>query len=232
MQKKTFIETGVTFHVIDAGLDFHSFHDLRLVLAPFVLPPAIPKINLLDIEGMDGSLDLTEANGEINYYDRDLKFTFSVFPGDDMTFEERQTAISNALNGRRCKITLDKEPDYYFIGRCMVNEHLCDKKLCQVVITATVAPYKLRQHETVTTFEFPEAYEIRTIVLTNGRKRVVPTIETSGEVHVEFGTYKHLYKNETVKDLNIYLSEGANLMTIQGLTNASTIKFSYQEGDL
>lgn len=228
MKRKTYIETGVLFHVIDAAQDYHSFHDLNLVLAPFVLPPAAPKINLLDIEGMDGSLDLTEANGEIKYYDRDLKFTFTVFPGDDMTFEERQTAISNALNGRRCKITLDKDPDYYFIGRCMVNDHLCDKRLCQVVITATVAPYKLLQQETVTSFDLTSAKQ--TVILMNRRKAVVPVISCTGNAVISFGAINDLQLTAGEhKILDVVLKEGSNLVTVSG---TGTIIFRYQEGDL
>ena len=228
MQRKTYIETGVTFHVLDVGQDFHSFHDLKLVLAPFVLPPAVPKINLLDIEGMDGALDLTEANGEVKYYDRDLKFTFTVFPGDDLSFEERQTVISNALNGRRCKITLDKDSDYYFVGRCTVNEHLCNKKLCQVVITATVAPYKLLHYETVISFDLTSAEQ--TVILMNRRKSVVPVISCTGNAVISFGSFEDvpLAPGEH-KILDIVLKEGSNLVTISG---TGTIIFKYQEGDL
>lgn len=228
MQRKTYIETGVSFHVIDADKDLHSFHDLNLVLAPFVLPPATPKINLLDIEGMDGSLDLTEANGEVKYYDRELKFTFTVFPGDEMTFEERQTFVSNALNGRRCKITFDKDPDYYFIGRCTVNEYLCDKRLCQIVITATVAPYKLLQQETVESFELTSTKQ--TIILMNKRKAVVPIISCTGNAVISFGSIvNYALKPGEHKILDFQLKEGGNLVTVSG---TGTIEFRYQEGDL
>ena len=230
MQRNTSIETGVTFHVIDAGEDYHSFTDLNLVLAPFVMPPAIPKINLLDIEGMDGSLDLTEANGEVKYYDRDPKFTFTVFPDDNLTFEERQSVISNALNGMRCKITLDKDPDYYWIGRCKVDEHLCDKKLCRVVITATVAPYKLRQNETSISYGLSSTK--KTIVLKNSRKSVVPKISCTGNAYVSFGEIVDEPLTAGVKDkeiLGFQLKKGNNSVTIRG---SGTITFKYQEGDL
>lgn len=228
MKRKVYIETGVSFYVIDADKDLHSFNDLHLILAPFTLPPAIPKINLLDIEGMDGSIDLTEANGEVKYYDRDLKFTFTVFGDDEMTFEERQTFISNALNGRRCKITLDKDSDYYFIGRCTVNDYLCDKMLRQVVITATVAPYKLLQQETVESFELTSVGE--TILLVNRRKSVVPVITCTGDARISFGGLVNypLTAGEH-KILDLQLKEGGNLVTVSG---TGTITFRYQEGDL
>lgn len=220
------IETGVLFD------DIHSFHDLNLVLAPFVLVPAKPKTNYIDVQGGDGSIDASEATGEVKYNDREFSFTFTVFPGDAMTFEERQTIVSNALNGKRCKITIEKDPDYYFEGRCTVNEYFANKKLRQIVVSVRTKPYKMKQHETVALFDLANN-EQRTIVLTNAKKKVVPTIETSGEVFVSLGAYSKTYKNETVKDLNIWLAEGTNILTLKASeSGAATIKFTYREGVL
>ena len=227
MKKKTYIETGVLFEVIGTGEVFHSFHDLNLILAPFVLPPAQPKIDLLEIEGMDGTLDLTEANGEVKYNDRELSFTFTVFPEDDLSFEERQTAVSNALNGQRCKITLGKDPDYYFVGRCTVNDHLCDRRLCQIVVTATVAPYKLLQNETVATFTLSNTAQ--TVILVNRRKSVVPVITVTNSVNVVFGGVTQELAAGTYKVLDFQLKQGNNAFTVSG---TGTITFTYQEGDL
>lgn len=227
MKQKTYIETGVLFEVIGTGEAFHSFRDLNLILAPFVLPPAQPKINLLEIEGMDGSLDLTEANGVINYYDRELKFTFTVFPEDDLSFEERQTAVSNSLNGKRCKITIDKDSDYYFIGRCSVNEYLCDRRLCQIVITATVAPYKLLQNETVVSFTLSDTEQ--SIIVENKRKSVVPVITVTDSAKVVFGGVTRQLSAGSYKVLDFLLTQGANAFDISG---TGTITFTYQEGDL
>ena len=241
MKRKTYIETGASFHVIDTEEDFHSFKDLKLVLAPFVIPPAKPKINLLDIEGMDGSLDLTEANGEIKYFDREFKFTFTVFPQDDCTFEERQTIVSNAINGKRCKITLDKDPDYYFIGRCMVNDHLCDKMLRQIVVIATVSPYKLLQNVTNVQFTISKS-EATTIYVINRRKSVLPTIKCVLDNPTSTDSVV-LTNNRTGQSVTIYqtsvaysysaiqLLKGANEFTVSSTANG-TITFSYQEGDL
>lgn len=134
---------GVKFGVI------HSYNDLNLILAPFTPTPAEPKVNFLEIPGRDGYLDLTEANGEVKYNSREFVFTFTAAPGDPLTFDERVSAVSNALNGLRCKITLDRDPDYYWEGRCAVSEYAQDKTIGQIEVTATVNPYKLKQEPTV-----------------------------------------------------------------------------------
>lgn len=216
------IETGVRFDNI------HSFHDLGLILAPFVTPPAEPKTNFIDIPGGDGSLDFSEAGGGMKYHDRELTFTFTVEPSETMTFDEKQTQVSNALNGRRFdKITLDKDSDYYFSGRCMVNQHLADKNLNQIVVKAKVKPFKFRQSKTV--FSFNLTSERKTVVLQNGRKPAVPTITCEGNSTVVFGGIAYTLEPGTYKILDICLVEGNNTF---GLSGNGVIKFEYQEGDL
>lgn len=219
------IETGVLFNEI------HSFRDLNLVLAPFVLPPAKLKTNYIDVPGRDGSIDATEATGKATYEDRVFSFTFTVFPQDNLTFEERQTVVSNALNGTRCKITVEKDPDYYLDARCTVDKHFADKNLRQIVVGVRCAPYKMKQYDTIASYNLT-SNEQKTIVLQNGKKRVCPTIEVSGTVTVSFGTYSKTYTTGVYKDLAISLLHGTNTLTLKASGNASTIKFVYREGDL
>ena len=124
--------------------NIHSFNDLNLFLSPFTPAPAEPQTNFLQVPGRDGFLDLTEANGEVKFNSRTFEIPFSVMPGDDLTFDERVSKVSNALNGLQCKITFERDPDFYWIGRCAVDKYAQDKKHGQVVIKATVNPYKLK----------------------------------------------------------------------------------------
>lgn len=216
------IETGVFFGNI------HSFHDLGLVLAPFTPTPAKPKENFIDIPGGDGSLDLTEAHGEVKYNDREFTFTFSVMPGDTKTFDEKVTEVSNALNGLRCNITLDRDEAFFWEGRLRVDEFRQDRNLKQIVIAATVRPYKLKVVETVVAVELTA--EAKEITLTNGRKRIVPEITCSDDdvtLIFEGGTYT--LGAGTHKALAIRLHEGENVLKVAG---AGTIEFRYREGEL
>lgn len=126
--------------------EIHSFTDLNLILSKVDLPPATVKTSYVDNPGGDGSWDLTEATGKINYKNRDCKFTFSVLPTDD--FEQKKTEVSNLLNGRRYKVVLDKDPGYFWDGRCTVNKYESKKKLRQIVVSANVAPYKYKTEQT------------------------------------------------------------------------------------
>ena len=207
--------------------NLHSYENFNLILAPFIPTPAVPKTNYVEIAGGNGSLDFTEAYGEVKYKDREFKFTFTVDQSDTMNFDEKVTQVSNALNGKACKITLDRDSDYYWDGRCFVNEYLQDKKIKQIVISATVKPYKLKQNETVFTANLTGNGQ--EIILLNDRKSVVPVIICSGDAVIEFAGTTHTLTAGTHKVLDILLKEGENVLNISG---NGTITFRYQEGAL
>ena len=204
--------------------DVHSYDDLNLVLSEVSIPPATAKTNFVDIPGGDGSVDLTEALGEVKFEDRECRFTFTVFPSED--FEVKKRKISNLLNGKRCRIVVDKDPDYYWTGRCSIDEYASDKNLHKIVVGAVVAPYKLK-HEL--TKAIVEAGTDVPVALQNSRKTAIPTITCTAEATVIFNGNTFKFNAGTHKNLDITLVEGDNPVTV---TSTGTVTFTYQEGDL
>ena len=133
------------------------------------------------------------------------------------------------MNGRAFeKITLDKDPDYYWTGRVLVDSYKSNKRLRQFVVTATVRPYKYKQNDTVARFDLTE--EEQTVSLPNARKSVCPYITcSSDETKVVFNGNTFTLGSGAHKILDIRLTEGENQVTISGTGN---IVFAYQEGDL
>jgi phage-related protein len=202
----------------------HSYDDLNLVLSKVDIPPAAVKTTYVDIPGGDGSIDLTEALGEVRYKDRVCKFTFTVFPYDD--FEEKKKEISNLLNGKRCRIIVDKDPDYYWDGRCSIDNYASDKNIHQIVVGAIVAPYKLKVSETTV---FVPAGVNLIGRLWNGRRTIVPAITNTADAKITFNGVSYMVDAGTHKILNIELVEGINVVEV---TSVNPVKFTYQEGDL
>lgn len=224
--------------MIALGIKFdgiHSFHDLDLYLSKdgVQIPPAPPKTNYIDLSGGHGSLDLTESHGEVKYGDREgCKFTFTMNPAGDLSdsaFEAKKTEVSNALNGKLFKkITLDKDPYYYYTGRCTVSEYLSDKRHRRIVVTAKLQPYKQKQSKTVATYALTS--EEQTVVLTNKKKSVVPEITcTDDNTKVVFGSGEFMLSAGTHKILDVCLTEGHNILKVSG---SGTITFTYQEAEL
>lgn len=219
------IETGIYFGKI------HSYDDLDLILASVDIPPAKPKENYVDIPGADGSVDLSEAHGEIKYSDRTgAKFTFYMNPAGDLSeeaWEEKKTEVSNLLNGLRCNITLDKDPGYYWQGRCTVSDHISNKKLRKFVVGARLAPYKLKSN--VTRVSVDLTANPKEVTLKNARKTVCPYITCTGETRLTFGDIEIMLGEGTHKALDLLLYEGKTVVTVSG---TGTVTFEYQEGDL
>lgn len=204
--------------------EVHSHEHLNLVLSQVNIPPAKPKTNFVDIPGGDGSVDLTEAHGEVKFQDRECTFTFTVFPTDD--FEEKKKEVSNLLNGKRCRIRLDKDPGYFWEGRCTINEYASDKNLHKIVVGAIVAPYKLKTAQTVVTVT-PGNSVAKTLV--NGRKSVVPTFTNTANATIEFRGSTTTWNPGTHKTSAIELTQGEHTVVV---TSEEPVTFTYQEGDL
>lgn len=202
----------------------HSYEDLNLILSQVNFAPAFPKTVFVDIPGGDGSVDLTEALGEVKFQDRTHEFLFTVLPQDD--FEEKKRAVSNLLNGAKMKITYTKDPNYYWLGRCSVDQYASDKNIHQIVVKAVVAPYKYKQ--AVTEIIISAGTSLQR-VLTNGRKSVVPKITTTADATIVFKGNTYKLTAGTNKLLNIMFTHGENIITV---TSTQPVKFSYQEGDL
>lgn len=132
------------------GTDFggiHSHHTLNLIQQSVEVEPAEPKLNLIEIPGADGAVDMSEQPaGRVTYNTRKITWTFGLYPGENWDAKHRQ--VSNALNGRKCNITLDTDPDYYYQGRLSVTKHKVDGVLRQITVVAICQPYKLRQEQT------------------------------------------------------------------------------------
>lgn len=221
------IETGIRFDNI------HSFYDLNLILSSVSIPPATPKTTYTDVPGMDGSLDQTEVHGETKYYDREgCKFVFTMNPQCDLSeaaFEYKKTEVSNRLNGKVFeKITLDKDPDYFYSGRCAVSEYLSDKRKRQIVVTARLKPYKFKQGETVLTYALSATAQKVNII--NSRKSVCPSIECSNDdCMIVFGSASYSLTAGTHKILDIRFTEGENILELSG---TGTVTFRFWECDL
>lgn len=209
--------------------DVHTFDDLNLVLSVCPdMPPAKPKTTYIDIPGADGSLDLTEVHGEVRYFDRENKYTFTMHPAETMTWEEKMTEVSNLLNGKRAKMTLDKDDDYFWDVRATVDSYESDKRLHQIVISVKAMPYKFKQDITKRTVQLSTTPT--EINLMNGRKPVCPSIECSNDnTVIVFGDATFNLSAGKHEILDIQLKQGLNKLTVSG---SGTVLFTYQEGDL
>lgn len=213
---------GITFG------SYHSYDDLQLILNSKEIGCPEVKVNEIDIEGADGSLDLTEFFGEPKYENVKHKFQFSTIV-PQAQFLSAFSKVKNALHGKKKRIILDDDPLFYYMGRLHVSQFTNDKRIGMVSMEADCEPYKLKLDKTVVSrvVDGTEA-----IILTNSRKRAVPevTIETESSLNI-------VYQGSNIWDLGsgsytlpeLELMEGQNTVTVTG---TGTIVFTWQEGSL
>jgi phage-related protein len=215
------------------GTDFggvHSNTDLHLIQQSVDIQPAEPKLNMVDIPGADGSKDLTEKpGGRVVYKDRTLTWIFALYPGENWHDKHRQ--VSNALNGRRCKITLDDDPDHYYLGRLSVKKYNTDKAVRQITVVATCSPWMLKQELTIVTDTFNNANR-HLVKLPNEKKPVIPAIELTHEASILWNDNEIIIPAGAYTSLDIELQEGENKLLVMFPGGTGTITVTYQEGSL
>jgi phage-related protein len=209
--------------------DTHSYYDLNLILSECSISPATPKTNYINIPGADGSIDLTEALGDVKYNDRKGSLVFSVLPSDD--FEEKKSEISNFLNGKHFdKITLDKDPDWYYIGRCTVNDYKSDKMQRQISVDLVLQPYKIKNKETVKVVKNKNGFASQSYVLTNARMPAIPTLTFEyDDSYIELNGVIGTYPAGTYRMPEACLYEGETVLVYR---SSGTLTITYQEGSL
>lgn len=206
--------------------EFHSWDDFSLILAQKIIGTPSPKTEEIDIPGGDGVLDLTDFFGEVKYNNRELSFEYStIVPQSE--FMDLFSRVQNALHGKKMQIVLDDDPDWFYIGRITVSEWKAEKAVGTLTIDCDCEPYKYRMNETVVSKAMGGGTS--TVNLTNGRKRVIPTITTDTETTISFGTYTGTFNAGTFMIPELELTEGDNAVKVRG---TGTVSFSYREGAL
>lgn len=108
---------------------------------PLVNPPVF-KENYLDLPGVYGSLDYSRAHMGIPVYgNRTGQWEFVVL-NDFRSWEEAYSDIQHTVHGKRCFITLEDDPEYFYVGNLKLNEWRSDPGWSRIVIEYNLEPYK------------------------------------------------------------------------------------------
>lgn len=131
-------------HTVTFG-DKNSWTDWHLIPVSGAIPiPAAPqpKTEYIDIPGADGQLDYTEVLAGIKYQNRTGSWDFYVIL-DGTTWPKIYSEILNYLQGRRMRVVLSDDPEFYYIGRLSVNQWQSDEHWSKITIDYVLDPYKL-----------------------------------------------------------------------------------------
>lgn len=206
------------------GVKFNNydlFKEYGLILISKEISAPSIKTQYVELEGVDGSLDLTDCYGEINYSDREISLEFaSINKNLNAVF----TNFQNDFHGKKVKIIFDDDADYFYLGRISCDKWKCNKRVADLGVSIICNPYKYKLHRTV--INHAVASE-KTIILSNSRQSVIPLITTSGSINITKDNKTYSIQTITGERTEIVLNEGKNLLTLNGNCN---ITFDYQEG--
>ena len=210
------------------GMD--SYDKWGYHLAHKVIGEAEPKYNLVQVPGGVGYIDLTGALGVMGYNDRELELTMKDI-ADHNEFIRHYSAMQADIHGKRCKVTLSDDPDYYWDGRCSVGAMEQDGTACYVTVVAICQPYKLKQSKTVVQDDSLTG-EYKEILLSNDTMPTIPTITVQQETAIQYNGATYSINTGTHRLLGIVLGAGGGKIKAKALGGSGSIKIEYQEGAL
>ena len=208
---------------------FNTWYDWRLILTAKSITPPEPKTNYVQIDGMSGSLDLSESlTGEVTYEDRTITATFWT---DSGTHKERTKLLRDiriALHGRKIKIMEPDDPEHYFYGRVKIKSEKNILPYAELSIEFTCEPWRYAINDTVREVEVTETVT-NVVINNNGAKTLNPIISVKGNVLITYNNNETSLSDGDYKISNIKLRHGFNII---GVSGSGTVTFTYKEADL
>lgn len=212
------MEHGVTFEI--NGIEKHSSYDFDLEFVSYDLTFPEPKSDYAEVEGADGSVDLTEVFGRIFYKDRELTLNFNCGKGFNETIRE----ISAFVHGKVAKITIFDDEEYYYLGRLRFDKYSSDYVNGKVILKAKCYPYKYKQNISVST---NSVKNVTYVNYHNERMEAVPTFKATDDMIMEFNGKTYALGTSEIIYPDIVFKEGDNFIEYHG---NGIVEVSWQEG--
>lgn len=215
------------FFILDK---YNTFLDWDLILTSKDVASPELKTNNVDLDGMDGTLDLSEAlTGTISYTDRTVSATFWT---DHGTREERSLLLRNirqALHGKKVKIVEPDDPEHYLYGRVKIKDEVNNKVFATFTIEAVCEPWRYTLTDLVRNVSITEDQSVDVVINNNGVKTLLPTVTVSGSVSITYDGVTTSLTDGTYTISSLKLYQGTNIVNVTG---TGSVTFTYKEGDI
>lgn len=208
---------------------FNTFLDWRLILTAKSVTPPQAKTKYVSIDGMNGTLDLSEVlTGEITYNDRTVSASFVLTEG---SFNERNgilREIVNRLHGKKVKLIEPDDPTHYFLGRVTIKILKNQLPYGEISLEAVCDPWRYSINDSVRRVEVNDQ-TIDIVINNNGAKTLSPEITVTGSVNISFNNGNVSLTDGTYKISDLRLYAGVNIINVSG---EGVVTFTYKEADL
>lgn len=230
---------SIKFSDLDGSNGVDTFDDWRLVpeSRPLISPPEV-KTEYIEVPGADGALDYTEALAGIKYKNREGSWTFYVLNeiapvhGPFMKWNDLYSLILRTIHGKRKRVWLESDLDYYYTGRIFVDQWNSDKDYSKITLKYNLDPWKYPMNTTATyDWLWDEMCSTRNYVIYYGkfdvggtmyRNLINPTEETiapsfycTSDITVIFDSNTYTLNAGTTTNV-FRIAPGDNLMKFEG----------------
>lgn len=202
---------------------------------PLVNPPLF-KEDYLDLPGVYGSLDYSRAHMGVPIYgNRTGQWEFVVL-NDFRSWEVAYSDIQHTVHGKRCFVTLEDDPEYFYVGNLKLNEWRSDPGWSRIVIDYNLEPFKYSRNKThlsaVFSVQDTVGFSLTPTLL--GRQPVHPWVKITPESPDDQVEINLLYTNlelQIVRNIklsttNIFVAMPEFLLTNESGTNEAALVFS------
>ena len=213
------------FFIIDK---FNTWHDWHLTLTAKDLTDPEPKTNYITLDGVSGTLDVTEAlTGEVEFNDRTVTASFMCSEGTHKDREALYRTITAALHGKKVKLVEPDDPDHFFLGRIKIKAPGKHPAYMAFTVEAVCDPWRYAIHETERVVPVSGAADV--ILRNNGRRTVCPVINVTGAVSIVCNGVTTSLTDGSYKITDIRLRQGVNVI---GVSGEGSVTFVYREAEL
>lgn len=208
---------------------FNTWYDWRLILTEKDITPPAPKTHYVKIDGMSGSLDLSEAlTGEITYDDYKVSASFWTDYGTRKDREKLLRDIKAELHGRKVKIIEPDDPNHYFIGRISITSVVNKLAYMTFKIEATCEPWRYSIEESVRAIDITLNSQ-KVVIYNHGVKTLTPEVELTGSANLEYDGKVVSLNAGSYRLIDLKLTRGPNVIKVSG---SGTVTFKYREADI
>ena len=223
---------ALTFQSVDDdSIVYNTYDDWKIVPSSRPLIEA-PKVNTkyVSTNAVNGSIDLTTVlSSRPTYQTRTGSWTFYVLNSlfDDDNYDEwfvRYETIMQAIHGKKFKVFLEDDTEYYYICRLSVKEWKSPKDYSQITINYVADPYKLPINTETSTMDWKW-------------RELFGNIIYYGQFHVTTSKKRNLINPEDIpKSVDIYTTTGTTVIFDSGESyalgvGATADAFEIQPGD-
>ena len=209
---------------------FNTYYDWNLYLTGKSITPPDPKTNYVELDGANGTLDLSESlTGEIAYKDRTLTASFFTEKGNRDERDKLMKYLTTILHGRKMKLIEPDDTDHYYFGRVKISKPTNTMSYLEFEIEATCEPWRYAINETNRRVDINSQTVTSVILNNNGRKTVCPDINVEGNVNLIIDGVVNSLSEGDYKISNLKLKYGVNTV---GVSGSGSITFKYREADI